>query len=183
MPSGLTEAQLAKLHCGRDILLSHGMQLEKQFIQHGSVTVYEHSLSVALMCIKIADRLKIRVDRPSLVRGALLHDYFLYDWHVKDKSHRLHGFHHAKRAMLNADRDFKLNPTEKNMILSHMFPLNLTVPKHRESVILCLSDKLCAAKETLCGIGKRLKTRKINLNINASNKRKDGHRPNEHSAS
>ena len=42
------------------------------------------------------------------------------------------------------------------MILSHMFPLNLTLPKSRESVILCVSDKVCALYETIHGIIKRV---------------------------
>ena len=37
------------------------------------------------------------------------------------------------------------------MIRSHMFPLNLTLPRYRESVILCLADKVCAVKETVSG--------------------------------
>ena len=30
-----------------------------------------------------------------------------------------------------------------------MFPLNFALPKYRESVLLCISDKLCALGETL----------------------------------
>ena len=131
-----------------DILRSDGLSLEKRFIQHGKVSVFKHSLSVAIMCVRIATKFHSRVDMASLVRGALLHDYFLYDWHCHDKSHKLHGFRHARRALKNAERDFSLNIIEKNMILSHMFPLNLVLPKCRESLILCLADKLCATAET-----------------------------------
>lgn len=134
---------------GAEVLKSDGMQKEKGFLQHGNVSVYRHSLSVAAMCILIAAFLRAKVNKRSLVRGALLHDYFLYDWHVPDKSHKWHGFHHAKRALHNAERDFKLDDVEKNMILSHMFPMNMTLPKHKESVILCLADKICALKETV----------------------------------
>lgn len=132
-----------------DILRSDGFNLEKRFMQHGKVSVFKHSLAVAVTCVRLASRLRLRVDMRSLVRGALLHDYFLYDWHESDKSHRLHGFRHARRALKNAERDFTLNAIEKNMILSHMFPLNLVVPKCRESLILCLADKICAAVETV----------------------------------
>ncbi len=132
-----------------DILRSDGLNLEKNFIQHGKVSVFKHSLSVAVMCVRIATKFHSRVDMTSLVRGALLHDYFLYDWHRPDKSHKLHGFRHARRALKNAERDFHLNAIEKNMILSHMFPLNLVLPKCHESLILCLADKLCATSETV----------------------------------
>ena len=54
--------------------------------------------------------------------------------------------------MANAQRDFGLNHIEKNMILAHMFPLNLTLPRYRESVLLCTADKICAARETWQGV-------------------------------
>lgn len=117
---------------GAAILRSDGMKKERGFLQHGNVSVYEHSLGVAL-----------------------LHDYFLYDWHEHDRSHRFHGFIHAARAAKNAERDFGLNKVEKNMIRSHMFPMNLTVPRYRESVILCIADKLCATRETFSTRKKR----------------------------
>jgi len=122
---------------------------EKSFIQHGDVTVYEHSLMVTKTCVAIARKLNLNVNYESLVKGALLHDYFLYDWHIKDPSHRLHGFTHPKTTMKNAKRDFGLTKKEENMILSHMFPLVPTLPKTKESIILCLADKYCATKETI----------------------------------
>lgn len=36
-----------------------------------------------------------------------------------------------------------------------MFPMNLTVPRYRESVILCIADKLCATRETFSTRKKR----------------------------
>lgn len=140
---------------GADILTSDGMRAEKRFIQHGSVSVYAHSFAVAVCAVRLAlwyrrffpwsRRLRIR----SLVRGALLHDYFLYDWHVPAKWHRLHGFHHAARAYRNAKRDFALNALEENMIRAHMFPLGIVVPRYRESWILWTADKICALRETI----------------------------------
>lgn len=141
---------------GRDILKSSGMKKEHKFIQHGNISVFKHSLSVAMMCVSIADKIPFKVNKRSLVRGALLHDYFLYDWHVPDKSHKLHGFSHAGTALNNAKRDFKLNRIEKNMIRTHMFPLNLmSPPTHRESVILCLADKIVATRETADGFKRK----------------------------
>ena len=131
-----------------DSLSSRGMDQEKRFYQHGTVTVYDHSVAVALMCLRLAALFRLRTDTRTLVRGALLHDYFLYDWHVKVKGRPLHGFWHARLAMANAQRDFGLNPVERNMILSHMFPMNRTLPRYRESVLLCTADKVCAARET-----------------------------------
>lgn len=79
---------------GKDILDSKSIQIQKQCLQHGKRTVFEHSLAVALMCLTINEFLHLKLNERRLIRGALLHDYFLYDWHVKDKSHRLHGFRH-----------------------------------------------------------------------------------------
>lgn len=134
---------------GKEILEFDNVLIQKTFIQHGTVSVYEHSFTVACNCLKLADRFRIKIDRKVLVRGALLHDYFLYDWHEKDKSHKWHGFIHAKRALTNAERDFELNDIEKNMIYTHMFPMNIRIPKYKESIILCISDKICATKETI----------------------------------
>jgi len=129
---------------GKKILKSKNMISTKNYIQHGQTSVFEHSVSVATMAVKISKKFK-HIDTKSLVRGALLHDYFLYDWH--DKSHRLHGFTHANTALINASRDFKLNKIEKNIIKRHMFPLNIIPPRYKESFIVCLADKICAVKE------------------------------------
>ena len=134
---------------GADILASPGMRMSRRFVQHGRVSVYAHSLSVAVVCLALARALRLRVNEPALVRGALLHDYFLYDWHERDASHRWHGFHHARRALENAERDFALTDIERNMIASHMFPLSWPAPRRRESALLYAADKLCTLREML----------------------------------
>ena len=134
---------------GADILASPGLRAQRGHRQHGRVSVLQHSLAVACMCLRLARGLRLRVDERALVRGALLHDYFLYDWHVKDRSHRWHGFTHPKKALKNADRDFSLGPIERDMIAHHMFPLLPAPPRCRESAMLCLADKLCALRETI----------------------------------
>lgn len=62
----------------------------KNYIQHGSISVYTHCVNVARMSVKIAKWLPIQVNMDALVIGALLHDYFLYDWHDGEGRH-LHG--------------------------------------------------------------------------------------------
>ena len=97
-------------------LCEQGRLLEEQnAMQHGSTSVYEHSVNVAYKSLLLVENYRLPVDKQSLVRGALLHDYFLYDWHEKDKSHRLHGFYHPSTALRNAKEDFDLNPIEENM--------------------------------------------------------------------
>ena len=124
----------------------------REFVQHGDVSVYEHVVAVAVESCRMADALArhgIAVDRPSLVRGALLHDYFLYDWHDPDPSHRLHGFRHPFFALRNAEDDFTLDERERNIIARHMFPLVPVPPTCREAWIVCGADKLVALRETL----------------------------------
>ena len=133
---------------GADILNSPGMRLQQGHLQHGRVSVYAHSVAVALLCLKLSRRLRLNVNERALVRGALLHDYFLYDWHEKDPSHRWHGFTHPAKALKNASRDFRLDRIERDMIAHHMFPLVPGLPRCRESLLLCVADKLCAIKET-----------------------------------
>lgn len=132
-----------------EILENDKYNTQKEYMQHGKTSVLEHEMNVTIYSLKIAEKFKIKIDQKSLIRGALLHDYFLYDWHISDKNHRLHGFIHAKKALLNASRDFKLNDIEKNMIYTHMFPMNLRIPKYKESIILCIADKIVATKETI----------------------------------
>ena len=90
----------------------------------------------------------VHADERELVRGALLHDYYLYDWH--EPHGKLHGFSHPAVALNNAKRDFDLSSKEQNIIASHMWPLTISkFPKSREAVLVGIADKLCSAKETL----------------------------------
>ena len=140
------EAEAIVRREGADILASPGMEKTKSFTQHGGTSVYEHCLNVACESLMLARRVKQSVDERAMVRGALLHDYFLYDWH--QPGHGLHGFRHPAIALKNAARDFRLGDVERDVILRHMFPLNLAPPRYRESLIVCLADKICAARET-----------------------------------
>ena len=130
-------------------LCEQGRLLEEQnAMQHGSTSVYEHSVNVAYKSLLLVENYRLPVDKQSLVRGALLHDYFLYDWH---KPHgRWHGFKHPAIALKNATRDFKLTEIEKNLIVRHMFPLVPIPPKNIEGGIVCMVDKWCSLKETFC---------------------------------
>ena len=138
---------------GSDILESESFQREKDYIQHGTTSTYAHSLCVACMSVWLAVRKRHKrnkVDMKSVVRGTLLHDYFLYDWHEKNEYHNLHGYTHAKRAMENARRDFSITAKEAEIIYCHMFPLNISrVPHSREARIVCVADKMVAGSETL----------------------------------
>ena len=130
--------------------ISNSGQFSKtsQFIQHGDTSVYSHCVAVAYVSLWFSYRLHISVSKQSLLMGAFLHDYFLYDWHENYPSHRLHGFTHPKRALINATADWNLSDRTQNIILRHMFPLTPVPPACREAWLVCLADKVCALAET-----------------------------------
>lgn len=66
--------------------------------------------------------------------------------------HHWHGFTHPGTALHNASEDWKLTPVEREIIKKHMFPLTPIPPTCREAWLVCLADKICAAKETTGGI-------------------------------
>ncbi len=136
---------------GWDILESPNFQSTREHIQHGTVTVNAHCINVAKHSLLLADKLKIRVKRRELIRGALLHDYFLYDWHDKDHINpfKLHGFFHPGRALKNATRDFELTEREKDIIRKHMWPMTIIPPMCREAWIVTAADKWVSLLETL----------------------------------
>lgn len=121
----------------------------RRFIQHGVTNVYRHSLAVAYYSCYLAEYFHIRVRKKELIRGALLHDYFLYDWHEKSPDHRLHGLTHPKTALKNALKEFDLTRVEEDIIKKHMFPLTPIPPSHKESLLVCLADKICSSYETM----------------------------------
>ena len=147
-----------------DILNSDNFQKIKEHIQHGNMTVNEHCINVAKTSLRIRDKLHIKCNKRDLIRGALLHDYFLYDWHKNKirpsrfyKFYELHGFTHPGTALKNAKKDFRLTPREQDIIKKHMWPLTVIPPMCREAWIVTAADKYCSLMETLHLHGKKTK--------------------------
>lgn len=136
------------VYCIKNISESSKLRQMDEFIQHGDTTCLKHTLAVAYFSMRLAEKLGISYKREELIRGALLHDYFLYDWH-DGNGRRTHGFTHPKTALMNAERDFELTDTERDIIKKHMFPLTPVPPKCREAWIVCIVDKACSIYETL----------------------------------
>jgi len=62
---------------------------------------------------------------------------------------RLHAFSHPKIALKNAKDEFELNELEQEMILKHMWPVTIALPRHIETYIITIADKLCAINESV----------------------------------
>ena len=125
----LTPAQEARMY---EILRGiaddpHALEMQ-QFIQHGTVTTYEHCLRVTRIAYWLNLHWHCHADEVSLVRGAFLHDFYLYDWHNCSNITHWHGFKHPLIARYNADAVFQLNNKERNIIQTHMWPLPRGLP-------------------------------------------------------
>ena len=127
------------------------VQLMKQYRQHKTSTTYDHVCHVAEMSHKIEKGLRLQnIDEKALLRGAVLHDYYQYAYRDQPIGPYRHGTSHAGQALENAEAVFDLSDKEKNIIYSHMWPLNLThLPRSREAWIVSVADKVCAVREAV----------------------------------
>ena len=82
-------------------------------MQHSATSCYNHCLHVAYYTYLICK--KFNLDYFSASRAAMLHDFFLYDWHEPRKVNsfkELHAFAHPKIALQNSLKNFELNDLE-----------------------------------------------------------------------
>lgn len=127
----------------REILQNERFRSLSRYRHHGSISCLEHTLLVTQRAYVMAR--KRNLDVVSTVRGALLHDFYLYDWHIDGPG--LHGFKHPRIALRNAERYFALNAIERDAILRHMWPLTPIPPRHPESWVVSMADKWTAAMD------------------------------------
>lgn len=129
-------------------------------IEHHGISRMEHSLKVSYHAYRIAK--KMGLDYEAVARGGLLHDFYLEGDERSAIRRFLDTFTHPKKALKTADEYFNLNEMEKNIIVSHMFPIYLSVPKYRESILVNVVDKFIGGYEMLRKV--RYQTRyKFNL--------------------
>ncbi len=128
-------------------LLDHpDVQSMDLYIHHGSITCLKHCLCVSYYSYRLAERW--HCDKNAVARGALLHDFYLYDWHKKENRKGLHGFTHASHSLANAQLRFSLSPMEKDIIKKHMWPMQPRLPRYKESFLVCFVDKMISLMET-----------------------------------
>lgn len=135
----------------RDIVCTKEFAAMKGYRHHIKGSVYDHSIKVAYLCYKHYKRFGADIELRELLRGALLHDYYLYDWHDWSPGHRLHLFTHPKYALKNALAHYPdLTRSERDMICNHMFPITPhRLPRTKAGWLICLYDKVAAVSDYL----------------------------------
>ncbi len=117
-------------------------------IKHHNINRLEHSLKVSYYSYKIAKFLKL--DYEDVARAGLLHDFYLEQVseqnNIKNKV-LLFTTQHPNEALDNSLKYFELTDKEQDIIKSHMFPVDVKVPKYAESWIVSIVDKCVSTVE------------------------------------
>ena len=121
----------------------------KDISMHRGSNCYLHSFKVAKKAIKKSLNRK-DVNLEVVLLGAILHDYYLYDWRKDRSKLKKHGKNHPGVAINNAVKDFDISEEVKKVIKSHMWPINIKdYPKSKEAKIVSISDKAVTIGESL----------------------------------
>lgn len=116
-----------------------------KMIEHHGITRLDHSLKVSYYSYKVSKLLHL--DYKETARGGLLHDFFFSPDERNAKDKLKSTFTHPKKALETANANFKLSQKEQDMIVSHMFPIYISIPKYLESWIVSIVDKAVAVSE------------------------------------
>ena len=116
-------------------------------IEHHGISRWEHLNKISYYSYKIARKLNFNcIDA---ARGGLLHDFFL-DGNERTKLKKFTDtFTHPKKALKTANDNFYINDVQSNIIISHMFPLYLSIPKYKESILVHIVDKVIGGHEMI----------------------------------
>ena len=130
----------------KDISENNTVLKMQKYEHHVHTTCYDHCKNVAYYSYLITK--KLGLNYVSTAKACMVHDLFLYNW----KGHRirkggLHGFIHPKIALENANKLFDFTEKEQDIILKHMWPMTIILPKYKESYIVAMVDKYCAIME------------------------------------
>ena len=77
-----------------------------------------------------------------------MHDFFTTEDLKRNKRH-FHKYlkNHPSIALDNSNSYFDVNDVEKDIILTHMFPIVKGRPHYKESTIVCICDKIVSVYE------------------------------------
>ncbi|MGD9560470.1 MAG: HD domain-containing protein [Oscillospiraceae bacterium] len=125
-----------------DILQDPAVQALGEMEQHSKTcSRLDHSVYVAYLSFLFCRRFGL--DHVAAARAGLLHDFFFEG--KGDGVRRL--WQHPHAALENAEERYDLSDLERDIIVKHMWPLTRPLPRHRESFVVSLADKLCAVME------------------------------------
>lgn len=120
------------------------------FCQHGTTSTLNHTERVARASLALVQALHLNVCEADLVAGALLHDFYLYDWHDRTTSRPNHATKHPLYAAENARELLGVSSSVASIIETHMWPLPPgRVPASKEAWVVCAADKWCSLAETI----------------------------------
>lgn len=131
--------------CIADLMENEDILAMRNIKQHLNTNCLEHSISVARISYSLCRMLGWNA--VAAARGGLLHDMFLYNQHQKGRSMVAHLVKHPKVAFENASKISSISDIEKDIILKHMWPLTLKMPKYKEAFVVNLVDTMCAVAE------------------------------------
>lgn len=128
------------LNIVQDILDNEEFQKLKD-IKHHDTNRYEHSLRVSYYSYLITKMLGLKYKETA--RAGLLHDFFLEENYKEKISKRLDTLlKHPIFALETASKYYELTDLQKDIIVSHMYPVTLNPPKYLESWIVDLIDDI-----------------------------------------
>lgn len=137
-------------------ILDNEEYLKLKNITHHGMNRYEHNKRVSFYSYKTCKMLHL--DYESAARGGALHDFFL-DVNKETKvTKRIKVLEcHPTYALNNAENLFDINEKEKDIILTHMFPVvPKRVPKYLESWIVDMVDNWVGIGEKIYSTRKQV---------------------------
>lgn len=137
-----------------DLIDHETVKSMEQYRHHYFVNCYEHSVFVSYVAFRMARRMGL--DTAAAARGGLLHDLYLYDSEDSSQYQGLNALYHPPLALENAEKVTRLTDKERNIIISHMWPVARRRPRSGEAAVVCIADKFCAVIER-CNIWRRMK--------------------------
>ena len=127
------------------VLKNDAYKLMKYESCHGT-NKYDHMIRVAYKSFVYAKKKGLAYI--SITRGALLHDFAFNQQMDNDGlTKRKKLSKHPEYALNTSLNYFYLNDIEKDIIISHMFPIGKRIPRYKESYIVSYYDKKIALNE------------------------------------
>lgn len=127
----------------RPLLEDPRLKMLAGYNHHRGKTRLDHVKEVAWLSFLWGKRFSL--DCNAIIRGALLHDLFYYDW--LREGPRLHGLRHPDIALKNAMKLTTLTKKEIDIIKRHMWPITVIPPIYKESFLVCIIDTFCSTRD------------------------------------